>query len=98
MYYFATVILLCWLSACVQPTPLPSIEAGVELNLAQHSKEFKQEVIEVTEGVYVAIGYGLANSILLEGNDGVIVVDTMESNEAAIPVKAGVDPCTGRNR
>jgi alkyl sulfatase BDS1-like metallo-beta-lactamase superfamily hydrolase len=30
-------------------------------------------VIEVSTGVYVAIGYGLANCIMIEGNDGVII-------------------------
>ncbi len=56
-------------------------------DLKAHSKEFKREVIQVTDGVYVAIGYGLANSILLEGDDGVVIVDTMESEEAAKRVK-----------
>jgi alkyl sulfatase BDS1-like metallo-beta-lactamase superfamily hydrolase len=27
----------------------------------------------VTEGVYVAIGYGLANSIMIEGDTGLII-------------------------
>ena len=46
-------------------------------DLAAHTAEFKREVIEVTEGVHVAVGFGLANSILLEGEDGVVIVDTM---------------------
>ena len=33
----------------------------------------------MTDGVHVAVGYALANSILLEAPDGVIVVDTTES-------------------
>ena len=56
-------------------------------DLTAHSQEFKQEIIRVTDGVYVAVGYGLANSVLLEGEDGVVIVDTMESAEAARPVK-----------
>src|SRR5690606_24840922 len=42
----------------------------------------------VTDGVYVAIGYALANSILIEGDDGVIVVDTTESPAAARAILA----------
>ena len=34
---------------------------------------------KVTDGVYVAVGYALANSILLEAPDGLIIVDTTES-------------------
>jgi len=56
------------------------------IKLSEHSDEFKKEVIEVVNGIYVAIGFGLANSILIEGDDGVIIVDTMESAEAAKPV------------
>lgn len=57
-------------------------------DLAAHSEEFRKEVIEVTDGVYVAVGYGLANSILLEGDDGVVIVDTMETLEEAEAVMA----------
>ena len=38
--------------------------------------------IQVTEGVHVAIGYALANSILIEAPEGLIVVDTTESEGA----------------
>lgn len=55
-----------------------------------------QEVIEVVDGVYVAVGYGLANSILIEGDDGAIVVDTMESRRAAEAVKAEFDKITDK--
>lgn len=51
--------------------------------LVAHTAEFNKEVIEVTDGVHMAVGYGLANSILVEGEEGVIVVDTMESSRAA---------------
>lgn len=52
--------------------------------------------IKVTDGVYVAIGFGLANAVLIEGEDGVIIVDTMESAEAAAPVKAAFDSITSK--
>lgn len=64
--------------------------------LADHTEEFKQEIIKVTDGVYVAIGYGLANSVLLEGIDGVVIVDTLESVEAATPVKQAFDRITSK--
>jgi len=60
---------------------------SVHPDLAAHSQEFKQEIIRVTDGIYVAVGFGLANSVLLEGEDGVVIVDTLESAEAARPVK-----------
>ncbi|MEM8930517.1 MAG: alkyl sulfatase dimerization domain-containing protein [Acidobacteriota bacterium] len=51
--------------------------------LAEHSEEFRREVIEAAPGVHVAVGYGLANSILLIGDEGAVVVDTLESIAAA---------------
>lgn len=37
------------------------------------------KVVKVTDNVYVAIGYALANSIMLIGDTGVVIVDTTES-------------------
>lgn len=42
--------------------------------------------MQVTDGVYVAIGFALANSILIDGPEGLIVVDTTESPEAAATI------------
>jgi alkyl sulfatase BDS1-like metallo-beta-lactamase superfamily hydrolase len=56
-------------------------------SFVDQSREFPRGVINVTEGVYVAVGYGLANSVLLVGDGGVVIVDTMESAEAAAPVR-----------
>ncbi len=64
--------------------------------LAAHTAEFKQGVVKVTDGVYVAIGYGLANSILLEGKGGAIIVDTMESMESAREVRAAFEKITDK--
>ena len=38
--------------------------------------------MQVTEGVHVAIGYALGNSIMLDAPEGLIIVDTTESLEA----------------
>jgi alkyl sulfatase BDS1-like metallo-beta-lactamase superfamily hydrolase len=75
------------IAACSQPQTPEHLEVDSHPDLAAHSAEFKQEVIEVTDGVYVAIGFGLANAVLLVGDDGVVIIDTMESAEAAFPVK-----------
>lgn len=89
MRYPGFALLAALLAACdgseSQPAP---ISVAPSTALAEHGKEFRKEIIEVTEGVHVAIGYGIANSILLEGSDGFIVVDTMESGEEAAAVNA----------
>jgi len=64
--------------------------------LKTHSGEFKKEVIQVKEGIHVAVGYALANVIMIEGNDGIIIVDTTESVFAAEQVKAEFDKITSK--
>ena len=59
------------------------LQADTSEAFAKHAEEFRQEVITVTEGVHVAIGYGLANTIMLEGEKGAVIVDTLGSVEAA---------------
>ena len=45
-------------------------------------------VHKVTDGVYVAVGFDGANSIMIEGDDGLIIVDTLSTYEAAKEVIA----------
>ena len=49
--------------------------AGREKLRAQ-SNEFRKEVIRVTDGVYVAVGYSASNVTLIQGDGGSIIVDT----------------------
>ena len=61
--------------------------AGRE-KLRAHSAEFRREVIQVTNGVWVAVGFSDANAVLIEGEGGSIVVDTTSDVEDAKEVKA----------
>ncbi|MFZ5565299.1 MAG: MBL fold metallo-hydrolase, partial [Thermodesulfobacteriota bacterium] len=67
-----------------------SLKADIQADdaLAKHTEIFRQGVEQVTENVFSAIGYGLANSIMIEGDDGLIIVDTMETREQARTVLA----------
>jgi alkyl sulfatase BDS1-like metallo-beta-lactamase superfamily hydrolase len=87
---------LVMLAACDKEKPLAPLDIGTNPDLVAHTTEFRREVIEVTDGVYVAIGFGLANCILLEGDDGVVIVDAMESVEAAVPVKEAFAKITAK--
>ena len=64
--------------------------AGRE-KLRAHSEEFRKEIVRVTDGVYVASGYDLANSIMIEGADGRIIVDTATGAANARTIKAEFD-------
>ncbi len=61
--------------------------AHVSPDFASQSRQFPRGVVEVTDGVHVAVGFGLANSVLLTGEGGNVIVDTMESAEAATAVR-----------
>jgi alkyl sulfatase BDS1-like metallo-beta-lactamase superfamily hydrolase len=88
--------LLLLLAACESETQIQDSPAAAHPHLAQHTEEFKPEIIEVVDGIHVAIGYGLANSIMIEGEDGIVIVDTMESARAAERVKQEFDRITDK--
>ena len=77
-----------------QPVSFAGIETPADL--ARHSSEFAKRIVEVTDGVHVAIGYGLANSILIEGPDGAIIVDTMSSLQEGREVREAFREITGK--
>ena len=66
---------------------LPERGAASEY-LEEHLKSFPRGIEQVTEGVYSAVGYALANVIFIETQEGLIVVDTTESVEAAEEIMA----------
>lgn len=49
--------------------------AGRE-QLRASSAEFRRDVIQVTDGVFVAVGHSASNVTLIQGRDGSIIVDT----------------------
>ncbi|MDZ7697523.1 MAG: alkyl sulfatase dimerization domain-containing protein [Deltaproteobacteria bacterium] len=78
-----------WLIKWTAPkTAAPPGPVKADRSLTRHSDLFKKDVLKVGRNVYVAIGYGLANSIMIVGHDGVIIVDTMTTNEEAALVLA----------
>ncbi len=66
----------------------PPIPVGTNKVLVEHSKIFKKGVEKVGGNIFVAIGYGIANSIMIEGDNGVIIVDTMTTMKEAAEVLA----------
>lgn len=84
------VILQLFLS-CSETTIVESTEPQTPEDLILHSKEFQKELITVTDGVHVAVGYALANSILIEGENTNIIIDTTGTEETAREVKALFD-------
>lgn len=57
--------------------------ATIDKRLVEHSKKMAQRVYRTAGNVYSAVGWGLANMTMIEGTDGIIIVDTLESVENA---------------
>ena len=74
------------------PPPLDPPEVPVHPVLEeQYLSFFPPEVLKVTDGVYVARGYNRDNPALIEGIDGLIVVDPGESVAAGQAAKNAFD-------
>jgi alkyl sulfatase BDS1-like metallo-beta-lactamase superfamily hydrolase len=87
---FALAAALCVVAACGCGGPDHASNAGavrVSPDFASQAEQFPRGVVRVTDGVYVAVGFGLANSVLLVGEGGNVIVDAMESAEAARAVR-----------
>src|SRR6266540_4140251 len=85
----AVTMLLAWcLSAAAQDY------AGREKLRAQ-SNELRKEVIRVTDGVYVAVGYSASNVIVIQGDGGSIIVDTSTDPAAARTIRTAFGSLLG---
>ena len=42
-------------------------------------REYKETVTEVTKGIWHVLGMGHSNAIFIEGNTGVILIDTLDT-------------------
>jgi alkyl sulfatase BDS1-like metallo-beta-lactamase superfamily hydrolase len=76
---FFTALALLLGSCRTAEKGLPNIAENRKL--ADHSREFEKRIHKVADGVYSAVGYGIANVIMLVGTDGVIIIDTMTTIE-----------------
>jgi uncharacterized sulfatase len=79
-----------WALAMLVPTsPVAAQEYAARERLRAHGeREFRKDVIAVADGVYVAVGYSMANVTLIVGAGGVIIVDTTSTVDDGQAVKA----------
>jgi hypothetical protein len=89
MKRYAYLVLICivflWITSAIA---FESQVVKVNPKRANFTAEFfPPKIINVTDGVYVARGYNRDNPVLIEGTDGLIVIDPGESIPAAEIVK-----------
>ncbi|GEA51860.1 alkyl sulfatase [Vibrio inusitatus NBRC 102082] len=59
----------------------------VHPTLTKHGRKMDQAVIQVDHNVYLAYGFGLDTPVMIEGDDGIIIVDPGESVQMAQAAK-----------
>lgn len=67
--YFPIVLLLL-------TTRLFAQDNTATQKLTEQSKQFDEQVIQVAENVYTAVGFSVSNVSMIVGDDGVIIIDT----------------------
>lgn len=53
----------------------------VNPRLTEHSKTMEQKIYKTGENVYSAVGFGLSYPVMIEGTDGIIIIDPGETIE-----------------
>lgn len=64
--------------------------ACVHHDLEEHSEIFTKQIIPIGDDCLVAVGYGLANTICVRGTDGLVFIDTLETDQAAAEALADI--------
>lgn len=78
-----------FLSAIMMASPMMVKAANPLDALRNHeNKMFKKDIIKVTDGVYVAVGYSTATSSMIIGEDGIIIIDTTQGTGTAEDILA----------
>lgn len=54
----------------------PKVPVSIHPEVREHTKLFEKKVYRVADVVHVAVGWGMANIVMVEGADGVIIIDT----------------------
>ena len=59
----------------------------VHPTLTDHGRKMDQAIIQVDDNIYLGYGYGIDTPVMIEGDDGIIIVDPGESVEMASVVR-----------
>ncbi len=81
---FACLVILSLSGLSGPIKAIDPVEPAIHPELRAHTDHFEKKIYKVTERVYSAVGWNVANIVMIVGNDGLILVD------------AGLSPATSR--
>jgi len=88
------LVALCALSvffACGNSKRVEKYSGADTGSTKAYHEQFEKKIVKVCDGVYVAINYALANSIMVVVDGGKVIIDTTESVAAAKEIKEQFD-------
>ena len=81
----AALLLVCCVSFAEQSTKSGK---NIHPELALHTKHFDKKIYRVGDNVYSAVGWNVSNIVMIEGDDGIILVDAGLNPETSAAVLA----------
>ncbi|MBW1799681.1 MAG: alkyl/aryl-sulfatase [Deltaproteobacteria bacterium] len=75
LIFFVAFLCLASTAWSGNPTPRKMLE--------DQNKQFTREVIKITDNVHMVLGFDGSNCAMIEGKDGVIIVDTLRATKSA---------------
>ncbi len=86
---FSTLLLAAALPiSALAALPAETIQPSINPELAEHTKVFNKQIYKVTDSVYSAVGWSIANSVMVIAPEGLIIFDAGESPEESAKVFA----------
>lgn len=74
------ICILLFSCSKTDPVLMPLVDTTTDIEkLIQHSEEFTENIFSYENGIHAAVGYGIANSYLIEGNEFNIIIDATDS-------------------
>jgi linear primary-alkylsulfatase len=80
---FLYLFTLGFISLPVYTETLPPVKPTIHPELEKHTEHFVKKVYKVTDRVYSAVGWNVAGIVMIEGDDGIILVDAGLSPETS---------------
>lgn len=73
-----------------------AVKPSLHPELQEHTRQFEKKIYKIADNVYSAVGWDLANTIMIEGTDGVVIVDTGGRIDSARAVASELKKITAK--